>query len=420
MMCIRLVSGQDKSWNHRANRLKRTALLRLNNSFRRLIKNAVILEPTAEVWEGKTFSGKAIFALRRGSLHCLLYSALTLIASATPLWAEPLKVGVIGSPPFVIQNGAQYDGISVDVWRAMASDNNLQFQLVPQPTPLAGIDAVERGQLDLLVGPISITPARLARPGVDFTQPYFFAKSGVLVHSQSQTLFSRLKVFFGWAAVSSVLVLMSVLVAVGSMIWLAERRQNSSQFPQAVLPGLANGMWFALVTLTTVGYGDKAPVTRVGKGVTAVWMVMSLIAVSSITAGLASAFTLFLSGATDGGIQSAAALKGRRVAVVAGTSGEELAERGQMRTISVQNLPEAVQELVERDVEAVIFDRPAIRYYLKSNPELAVRLAGFNLAEETYGFVLKPNSPLRTTLDVSVLKLQRRHAVDKIVDTYLF
>ena len=160
--------------------------------------------------------------------------------------------------------------------------------------------------------------------------------------------------------------------------------------------------------------------TRVGKGVTTVWMVMSLIAVSSITAGLASAFTLFLSGATDGGIQSAAALKGRRVAVVAGTSGEELAERGQMRTISVQNLPEAVQELVERDVEAVIFDRPAIRYYLKSNPELAVRLAGFNLAEETYGFVLKPNSPLRTNLDVSVLKWQRRHAVDKIVDTYLF
>ena len=41
---------------------------------------------------------------------------------------------------------------------------------------------------------------------------------------------------------------------------------------------------------------------------------------------------------------------------------------------------DAVQALVERDVEAVIFDRPAIRYYLKPNPELAVRLAGFNLA----------------------------------------
>ena len=72
---------------------------------------------------------------------------------------------------------------------------------------------------------------------------------------QALTLFSRLKVFFAWAAVSSVLVLISVLVAVGSLIWLAERRQNSSQFSLAIRPGLANGMWFALVTLTTVDYG---------------------------------------------------------------------------------------------------------------------------------------------------------------------
>lgn len=109
--------------------------------------------------------------------------------------------------------------------------------------------------------------------------------------------------------------------------------------------------------------------------------VMSLIAVSSITAGLASAFTLFLSRATDGGIQSAAALKGQRIDVVAGTSGEELAKRGQMRMISVRTLPDAVQEPVKRDVEVVIFDSPAFRYYLKSNPNSEVRLAGFSLAE---------------------------------------
>ena len=80
-------------------------------------------------------------------------------------------------------------------------------------------------------------------------------------------------------------------MALGSLIWLAERRQNSLRFPLAIRPCFANGMWFALVTLTTVGYGDKAPVTRVGKAITAAWMVISLIAVSSITAGLASTFT---------------------------------------------------------------------------------------------------------------------------------
>ena len=52
---------------------------------------------------------------------------------------------------------------------------------------------------------------------------------------------------------------------------------------------VGNAMWFALVTLTTVGYGDRAPVSKTGRAITAVWMVISLIAVSSITAGLASA-----------------------------------------------------------------------------------------------------------------------------------
>ena len=44
---------------------------------------------------------------------------------------------------------------------------------------------------------------------------------------------------------------------VGSLIWLAERRRNAEQFAEP-LAGIGSGMWFALVTLTTVGYGDKA------------------------------------------------------------------------------------------------------------------------------------------------------------------
>ena len=51
-------------------------------------------------------------------------------------------------------------------------------------------------------------------------------------------------------------------------------------------------MWFALVTLTTAGYGDKAPITRTGQSITGAWMVIFLIAVSSLTASLASASTI--------------------------------------------------------------------------------------------------------------------------------
>ena len=119
-----------------------------------------------------------------------------------------------------------------------------------QPSPKAGIEAVDDGEIDMLVGPISITSRRLAMPGIDFTQPYYLGKSGVLLPMRPPSILSRIQVFFGWAVISSVLVLISVLLVVGSLIWLAERNRNSEQFPRDWLPGISSGMWFALVTLT--------------------------------------------------------------------------------------------------------------------------------------------------------------------------
>ena len=331
-----------------------------------------------------------------------------------PLMARTLKVGVSGSAPFVIQEEGGSSGISLQIWRRIAEDNNLSYRLIQQATPQKGILALNDGEIDLLVGPISVTPNRLNLPGVDFTQPYFIGKEGILLPLKPSTLLNRLQVFLGWAVLSSVLVLITVLLVVGSLIWLAERRSNSEQFPAQPLPGIASGMWFALVTLTTVGYGDKAPITRIGRGLTAIWMVTSLIAVSSLTASLASAFTLFLSGDTNDSITDPAQLSGQRAAVLEGTSGAELARQRNMRIVPAQTLAAAIDHVLMNRAEAVIFDRPAIRFHLKNNPELAVQLAPFTLAEQTYGFAFRTGDPLRTPLNISILKLQRSGAVEAI------
>ena len=345
--------------------------------------------------------------------------ALACFGSALPLQANQLKVGISGSPPFLINDGNHISGISLEIWRRVAEDNNLSYELIPQPTPKAGIEAVDEGSIDVLVGPISITSRRLAIAGIDFTQPYFLSKEGILLPLKAPSLFSRIQVFFGWAVISSVLVLISVLLVVGSLIWMAERRTNSEQFPRDWLPGISSGMWFALVTLTTVGYGDKAPITRTGRGITGAWMVISLIAVSSLTASLASAFTLFLSGATETAIDSPQQLSGRRVAVVEGTDGMELAENREMRVVPAPSLDSAVQLVLDRKADALIFDRHSLRYHLKQNPDLAVRIAPFTLADETYGFVLAPNSQLRTRMGVSILKLQQSGVAEAIADKFL-
>ena len=77
---------------------------------------------------------------------------------------------------------------------------------------------------------------------------------------------------------------MGALTVVGGLIWLAERKANPDEFPGGVA-GLGNGMWFAIVTMTTVGYGDRSPKTTVGRLLSAVWMLFATISFSTLRQG---------------------------------------------------------------------------------------------------------------------------------------
>ncbi|WP_257929115.1 transporter substrate-binding domain-containing protein [Synechococcus sp. CC9605] len=104
--------------------------------------------------------------------------ALACFGSALPLQANELRVGISGSAPFVIQDGDSTSGISLDIWRRVAEDNNYSYELIPQPSPKAGIEAVDEGEIDVLVGPISITSGRLAMPALISPSPTTWASRG--------------------------------------------------------------------------------------------------------------------------------------------------------------------------------------------------------------------------------------------------
>ena len=348
------------------------------------------------------------------------FTAIGLVSFALPAQGEPLKVGIAGSAPFVIQEGgAKPQGISLDIWNAVVEEATLEYQLIPQPSIKASLAAIASGKLDVAIGPISITPERLKAEKVEFTQPYFFEQVGVLLPAETPSLWSRLKPFFRLAALSSVGVLFVCLFIVGNLIWLAERGQNSDQFPRPYLRGVGNGMWFALVTLTTVGYGDRSPITPVGRWIAGVWMLVTLLAVSSITAGLASAFTLSLADISEEQFTKASDLRGASIAVVSETTSTQWGEYYQAKLKQTKTLEEAIALVASGQVEGAIFDRPALKYYLAQHPDLNLRIASFTLATESYGFALSANRKLERQLDVSLLELHQNGRIRDITERWL-
>jgi len=332
--------------------------------------------------------------------------------------SQVLKVGVGGTPPFLIQGGNDnFRGIVIDIWEEIAFVNNFGYKLILYTETQDALDAVATGELDLLVGPFTITAERLQE--VNFTQPFFVSSLGVVVQQESPTIWSRVRPFFTKAALSSVGALLICLFLVGNGIWLAERRQNPEQFPRHYLPGVASGMWFALVTLTTVGYGDQTPKTSYGRLISGIWMLISLIAVSSLIGGLASAFTLALSELPADSLTQPEDMRGKRMAVVTGTTGETWAAEYQAKLVQCSSLEEAISLVVEGKTDGAIFGRPTLEYYLSQHLDVPLQLVDFRINEENLGFVLPHDTPLSVPLNLTIVKFREDGTLDSITDRWL-
>lgn len=273
---------------------------------------------------------------------------LTLYAQSEPPLTSPtkiLKVGVGGTPPFVIQSpdkSQEITGISVDIWQNIALAENWQFEYIPIRNIKEGLDAIAQEKIDVLIGNISITPERIRRQNITFTQPYYNGSVGVMIPSRPPNFYHRIAPFFGIAALSSVSILVLLLFIVGNLIWLAEHRENPTEFNPHYPEGIQNGLWFAIVTLSTVGYGDRCPKTKLGQLIAGIWMIVALLTFSWITAGLASALTTALSEKVNmPRITQLSDLQGLSIATVNQTTSEDWAKFYHTKTVLTPNLYEA-------------------------------------------------------------------------------
>ena len=83
-----------------------------------------------------------------------------------------------------------------------------------------------------------------------------------------------------------------LLLGVGMLVWWFEHKKNPQQFNGSAARGIGSGFWWSAVTMTTVGCGDKAPITVAGRILGLIWMLVAIIIISSFTAAITSSLTV--------------------------------------------------------------------------------------------------------------------------------
>ena len=314
--------------------------------------------------------------------------------------ADLIRVGVRVAPPFVIESEGRYSGLAISLWEQVAAERGWKFEY--RPVGLRALfDELENGELDVGVGALTVTAERESR--VDFSHPFYSAGLGIAVGAtQDSSAVSILARFFSWAFLAWVGGLCLLLGAIGLLAWAFERRANPEQFGGRGLSGVGSGFWWAAVTMSTVGYGDKSPVTLPGRLLGLVWMFTAIILVATFTAGITASLTV---GALNGRVQGVEDLPGVRVATVQSSTSADWLSGQNINASGASNASELIEWLAQDQVDAVVYDAPILRYLIMQGYADQLSVLPGQLDPQSYAIALSPgNAERRELLNRSLLK----------------
>ena len=275
-----------------------------------------------------------------------------------------LRVGVEPRAPYAIPSDAGWTGIAVDAWRLVAEEAGLAFEWVPLGEGKA-MEALAVGSIDIAL-PLDATPERAERAA--FSSPVHTATIGV-AGGPRRSLTDVVTDLLDWQFLRVMLGLSALLLVVGAIVWLLERRKNGEMFHPSTARGLGDGFWWAGVTLTTIGYGDKAPATLAGRVVAMVWMLVGLAISAALTAAVVSATGV----GGDRSIDLPEDLRGLRVAAEPDTAAA--------RYLEAAGIPFVEEEDADAALRAV--DDGSLDAYLALSPLIEERVGALGLDVST-------------------------------------
>jgi len=229
----------------------------------------------------------------------------------------------------------------------------------------------------------------------------------------------------------TVLVLTLLLNAIfGILIWALDFRSNPKEFPPSFCRGSLEGIWWAFVTMTTVGYGDKAPKFLLARVLSVVWMFMGVAVMAYLTAIMTTALT-------SGTVKDHKVIVNKKLGVLAGSQGHSEGIKQGAIVEQYNDLEALSAGLSNNEVEGILLDVFTTNYLSNKHPKYSdileqVRILEFpfsigiymvHLLDEGHiplHYCIKTESETKIELDIypAVLKYIRASTIQDTESTW--
>ena len=354
---------------------------------------------------------------KAGILVLVLFIALYVNAVEASRPEATLKVGISPFSPFVILAKEKPIGLSVDLWQILAREMEMDYEFVKCTGVSDKLQRLKDGSIDIAIGGISITEAR--EQFFDFTHPTYHTGLDILIPASGRpTLITLLSSLFTGRKTIFFSGLLILIVIAGHIIWVVERssKHKATYFHSNYFPGVFEGMYWALITASTIGYGDKVPKRWIGRILTAVIIITFLPLFGYFIAELSSDLTMQNLKSNINGPQD---LRGRSVAVVRGTTSHDYMKKEPAYVDAYERAEEAYEALLNGAVDAVVYDAPSLLYFANNQGKEKVAVVGRLFEPQDYGIALPAGSPLRERINRTLLRLVESDEMEAIRKRWL-
>ncbi len=358
----------------------------------------------------KTTIASAFFLLLAGFFYCA--QAQEPEQKSLP----KLIVSTKEAPPFSVKTeGGVWKGVSIDLWREIADTLELDYDFREMKLEEI-LQSMRDGTSDVAVAGLTVTNTR--ERDMDFTHSFYTSGLSIAVSPEgSSSPFGVIfRVLVSWKFLQIIVGLVVVLMVFGILIWVFERRKNKDHFGGSAVKGLGAGFWWSAVTMTTVGYGDKAPATFFGRLLAIFWMFASLFMVSFFTASVAS---LLLVDQLQSKVSGLKDLPHVRVGTLVDSTSETFLKRQKIRCRKFDTVVDALTALRDDELDAVVYDAPMLRYVIQSDFRNDLAVLEIRFETQNYSIALPTNSDLRESVNQTMLDITAEPEWQNTLHRYL-
>ena len=349
---------------------------------------------------------KALYLIAYGviGLWVCLFCPATTFSQNESAASRVLVVGTIVAPPLYMKTAdGRWEGFAVELWQAVAERMGTPFEFREFSTLEQLLDALEKQEIDVIP---SLGVEERFQSTMDFSQSYLKSGLSIAVAAEGYEYrwFRIFESIFSRHVLKAIGFLVLLSLVTGTIVWLFERRKNSEMFGDETVGGIGHGIWWAIVTMTTVGYGDKAPKTMGGRIIALMWMIFSIIFIASFTANITTSLTIT---ELRGKVRGFNDLYNVRVGSIPRSEGFDYLTKQGIAAIPFKSTQEGLAGVASKEVDAFVLNEQILKDLVKREFPGRVQVLPGNFDEYFVSMALQDKSPIRKPINKALLKFMK-------------